>query len=360
MLSVAAGRPSMKKNCRDAFTLVELVVAMASASMLLVGLAAAIIVTNRSLEDAASPEDRSSIISSVADRFVDDVRYATAIRNTGSTIEMDVPDRDGDTLAETIVYSGSNAGLLRSQSLHPTTTFVASGPTLSMRLDGSIAPTDESSLTPIRLLSSMQMATTSRTWFSSIEMPAGTRAGDLLVLVAVGDDSRVGPWGGSWNAVKYHDVNGVLISLFTRVATTTELATQNLFAYTLSPTSMVATVFSFSGEGSNAFDDNFITSSGMANPSLGTGIPGPLQLATVPTHAMNLQVLAFKGNPPVPACTGLASFSDASFATATHAASNVVSLATTLRNGKSSSATPAAFLFTSPTQWAQVAAQWWL
>ena len=352
-------RSSSARREYSGFTLIELVAAMIAASVLVAGLASAMLVTNRSLEDAATPINRAGLVETVADRIAEDTRYAIAIQQVGQTISLTVPDRDGDGFDESIVYGSSAAGLTRAQALHPTVTFLSGTPSIAMRVDGYTSPTQTVPPTQVRLLGWTQMATTNRTWTTSVEVPGGARAGDLLVMVTVGDDSTVGPWGGGWTAIKYHEANKLFVAVFTRVATTTELTNQTIFAYSFNSSSIAAIVHCFSGDGRTTFDDNVSTSGGNANQGTGSGIPRPLQVSTVPDHAMNLQILAIEQDPFALNSSGLTGFSDVGIVTATSSGNAQLTLITAIRNGKYTSSTPSAYGLISQAKWAQVALQWW-
>ena len=341
------------------FTLIELVASMTAASILVAGLASAMLITNRSLEDAATPVSRSELIATVADRIAKDSRYATAIQQVGQTITMTVPDRDADGFDESIIYASSVAGLTRSQAPHAMVTFLSGTPQLSMRVDGYTSPTQYVPPTQVRLLGWTQMATTIRTWSTSVEVPGGARSGDLLVLVTLGDNSFVGPIGSSWTAVEYHEANGLFIGVFTRTATTTELTSQTIFAYSFDNSSIAAVVHCFGGEGRTTFDDNVSTSSGNANVGTGSGIPMPLQISTIPDHAMNLQILALENSPLALTSSGLTGFSDVGVTTATSSANPQFTLVTAIRNGKYTSSIPSTYGLQSSGHWSQVAMQWW-
>lgn len=350
---------SLVRPVKPGFTMIELVAAMIAASVLIAGLASAMLVTNRSLEDAATPVNRAGLIETVADRIAEDARYASAIQQVGQTISLTVPDRDGDGFDESIVYRSSATGLTRTQSPHPAVTFLSGTPSLAMRVDGYTSPTQTVPPTQVRLLGWTQMATTNRTWTTSVEVPGGARAGDLLVMVTAGDDSTIGPWGGGWSAIEYHEANNLFIGVFTRVATTTELTNQTIFAYSFNSNSIAAVVHCFNGDGRTMFDDNVLTSGGNANPGTGSGIPQPPQISTIPEHAMNLQILAIEQDPFALNSSGLTGFSDVGLATATSSGNAQLTLVTAIRNGKYTSSTPSAYHLVNQAEWSQVAMQWW-
>ncbi len=345
------------------FTMIELVSAMVGAALLMVGLAAALLVTGRSLEAAATPNTRSELLNTVVDRIADDARHATSIQQTGQSITINMSDRDGDGLNDFVLYTTSNAGLQRTQSLNPAVTFLTTSPTIALRVDGYTAPTLPAASTPVRLLGWTQAANTSRTTSLSVPLPSGTRSGDLLVLIMLGDDTYVTPnifFGGSgWSNVKWHEDNGLYVTVYTRTATSTELTSQTVYGFLGNSTSIAATALCFSGQGRSAFNDHVSISAGFANTTTGSGVPGPLQISTIPDDAMNLQILALEGNPLAATTSGLAGFSDVSITTATRNGGNEVTLVTAIRNGKFDSPVASTYTLATSSSWAQVAIQWW-
>ncbi len=341
------------------FTLIELVAAMMAASLLVAGLAMAMLITNQSLEDAIAPSDRTSTIRMVADRIAEEANQATTIRLNGSTIELTLPDRDGDGQDEQVTYSSSGSGLVRSQSLHPPVSFLSIGPALTLRGENSISAPEVALPEPIRLLAMTQTATTARTWSHSIMLPRATRAGDLQMLVTLADDNYVGPFAGGWNLVTQHRDNGLHVSLFARTATNTELENVNVYLYALGTTNMAVAALNFTGIALSMVGDHVSTSSGAANPATGTGMPVAITVTETPAVAMNLQVLAVQGRPLANATAGLAGYADATMATAMDNSNSLFTLAVAIRNGRPTTAGPAVFAINGPSAWTQVAAQWW-
>jgi len=85
-------------------TLVELLVALGSASVLLAGLAATLIVASRMIE-APAPVQAVLSAAEATRRLTDDLRYATYFtERTATAVTFAVPDRDGDGRQELIRY----------------------------------------------------------------------------------------------------------------------------------------------------------------------------------------------------------------------------------------------------------------
>lgn len=103
---------------RGAFTLVELVLAMAGTSLLLLGITSAIVVASRSAFDPEQPQTALARSRSVAQLIAQDLAQATSIvEGTATAVEFTVADRDDDGLEETLRYEWSGLagdGIFRS------------------------------------------------------------------------------------------------------------------------------------------------------------------------------------------------------------------------------------------------------
>ena len=95
-----------QKNSRRGFTLIEVIVSLASASVLTTGLGAALYLALSSADGSAN---QSIVTAGDALRSISsDIQFAQTIsEQTATSITIQVPDRDGDNLAETIRYSWS-------------------------------------------------------------------------------------------------------------------------------------------------------------------------------------------------------------------------------------------------------------
>lgn len=103
---------------RSAFTLVELVLAMAGTSLLLLGISSAIVVASRSAFDPEQPQTALARSRSVAQLIADDLAQATSIvEGSATAVEFTVADRDDDGVEETLRYEWSGTvgdGIFRS------------------------------------------------------------------------------------------------------------------------------------------------------------------------------------------------------------------------------------------------------
>ncbi|MBU0617755.1 MAG: prepilin-type N-terminal cleavage/methylation domain-containing protein [Planctomycetes bacterium] len=104
-LRVEAGAPH---GCRG-FTLVELVLSMAIMTILMTGLASAILIASHALPTDDSPARAVVESAQVVDVLAEDLRSALWIRErTATSVEFAVPDRDADGAAERIRYAWSD------------------------------------------------------------------------------------------------------------------------------------------------------------------------------------------------------------------------------------------------------------
>lgn len=95
-------------TARDGFTLVEMSVSLAITSVLVVGLASAIIVSSRSLEVASGDARNETNVEQVLQQICDELRIATMLFEVKpGTVAFQVPDRDGDLTPEIIAYNWS-------------------------------------------------------------------------------------------------------------------------------------------------------------------------------------------------------------------------------------------------------------
>ncbi|MFO7904460.1 MAG: hypothetical protein R6U98_17490 [Pirellulaceae bacterium] len=87
-------------------TLVELVVAMGAATLLLAGLASTIFIASRALDHDRSAAVQSTQAERALADVMSDLHHASSFSERAATaVTFQVPDRDGDTLPETMRYS---------------------------------------------------------------------------------------------------------------------------------------------------------------------------------------------------------------------------------------------------------------
>ncbi len=96
---------------RRAFTLVEVVAAMGVMAILLVGMAGALTISTTAADAGRDRSSQAVRAAAAADTVLADVNEATAITaRSKSEVDLTVPDRDGDSMAETIRYRWGAVG----------------------------------------------------------------------------------------------------------------------------------------------------------------------------------------------------------------------------------------------------------
>ncbi len=91
--------------CRRAWTLVELVVSAAAATVLVAGLASAVVLASRALPPAPHRANAAAAAALVAEQLAADLTCAVQVSQlTSRRIVFSVPDRTGDGTPDTIVY----------------------------------------------------------------------------------------------------------------------------------------------------------------------------------------------------------------------------------------------------------------
>ncbi len=215
---------------RAGYTLIELVVSMAAAATLMVGLASCLHIAFR-VFDAQLASIRASKAAEVQADIMRDLGRATIFTSRSSdAVTFKVPDENGDNVEETISYSfdpngelsmtfnGTSSILLRdlssSQFSYLARSQAGSAPVPAMfdvskwgtRWDGSSTGsvvyeefTEEKESSDVNLI--------------SVDLPGGTVAGDLLILAVAfnGQESFVDPSG--WTRIHASEDNQGRVSL---------------------------------------------------------------------------------------------------------------------------------------------------
>ena len=93
---------------RPGFTLVELMVSLTTASILLMGLSSALFIAIRATDPTVSPAPATSGGLNLLTMLSSELRFCVAItEQTATAITVTVPDRNLDTIPETIRYAWS-------------------------------------------------------------------------------------------------------------------------------------------------------------------------------------------------------------------------------------------------------------
>jgi len=100
------------------FTLVEMVVAVAVTSAIMLSLASAMLIAGRAMPDASSPAGACVAAAEAVEQMVTELQYAVSIdQRSANRIEFAVADRNADDVPETIRYewSGTSGAPLTRQ-----------------------------------------------------------------------------------------------------------------------------------------------------------------------------------------------------------------------------------------------------
>lgn len=225
----------LKLPIRAGMQLLELIVSLASASVLLAGMTSAVLIANRSADLARTRQATSTRNIAGFDRLRSDLSEASPVTNrTARSVTLSVNDRDEDGGRETIQYQWLGAGNPLQMSINS-----AAWQGITDNLDAfqfawrNCAPQSNelgpSQLEPTASLI-FQSRTIAHTSFSgakalSVEVPPTYQANDLLVaaLAVTGNQngSMLGPSG--WTKV-FERNNGSDVSLGVWVAFSNTLA----------------------------------------------------------------------------------------------------------------------------------------
>lgn len=97
------------------FTLIETVLAMAILSLVLGGVASAIVIAGRAVPSASDPGTRAAHAAAAIDELMADISVATGIAEcSASACEFTLPDWDSDGDEETIRYEVKGTLLVRT------------------------------------------------------------------------------------------------------------------------------------------------------------------------------------------------------------------------------------------------------
>ncbi len=217
------------------YSLVELVVAMASSTVLMGGLASTLYISSQALDvDDSATADTSRAAEVLAD-LTADLRHARRFsERTATAVTFTVPDRDGDLRSETIRYawSGTPGDPLTYQTnggsvvtlADNVQSFNLTGRTRQMSADAITIP-----VIPVVFEEFTELKASTNATSLAIALPPGTSADDLLVACVATDADEVAslaPLAG-WNIVDVgHEQGTVTFGTWWKLATAAESSTQ--------------------------------------------------------------------------------------------------------------------------------------
>jgi len=98
----------IRRCVRRGFTLIEMVVAVAVMSVIMLGVGSAMIIAGRAMPDAANPAAAAITAGRALQQIATELQYAVAVNeNSATAIEFTVADRTNDDVPETIRYAWS-------------------------------------------------------------------------------------------------------------------------------------------------------------------------------------------------------------------------------------------------------------
>ncbi len=345
-------RDHSRYSRRAAFTLLELVATLLSATVLLAGLASTVAVA-LSLLDVPETQSHDALTREIRDRMAMDLRYATSLTHpNSSTITL---QRTGPVTAlpEQVTYAFRNTGLSRQVNSN-------SSAALDTVPAGYVATADSYALptmTPEKstcLISVSKAASSGSTNSLAVTMPPGCSQGDLLLLCVSGRfaSSNINVPGG-WSTIRDVSRSPIRQVVLYRYCRANENSSVSMNSSTSSPMAAVLLAFSSAHPWTPVSYSN--TDTGYSFVAFGT--PSVLQPSTSSASRMLVQFVAAEGDQWPASTFGLASFVDTAHVLASPS-SNSVSLGASLRHGiyPSLSTTPRVY-FAGLGRWVHTAVE---
>ncbi|MCS7467566.1 prepilin-type N-terminal cleavage/methylation domain-containing protein [Stieleria sp. ICT_E10.1] len=343
--------PSRPDHERGGYTLIEMIAAMAAASLLMLGLAASVVISTSLVEP--NDEDGHRIRDRViVDRLQHDLRYATNIDST-SGYGISIERSDLANQPQSLQYDAYIDGLMRNVSGGTSIQLDPLAPTVSHYVDGHTAPTSNPDVWRPRIRDvSTAVTSGSSTSSLTIQIPDAARPGDLLLLVVSSRNAFfVNPSPGDWQYLDFAFNTGILLEVHGQWMNTS--TPDNYLLNFFWDGDVVAAVLVIEhANGSWPF--------GWSGSSFGTSIngntstyPRPLENTdTIGERTLNLQLIASTGAPSPQTSLGIASFSECVNEVGSPGTSGECTLGIAFRTG------PMPPLMTSPRVLHQQSANW--
>lgn len=283
---------------RSGMQLLELVISLASASVLLAGMTSAVLIANRSAEIARTRQATSTRNITGFDRLRSDLSESYPVSNrTATSVTLSVNDRDEDGGRETIQYQWLGSGNPLQMSVNAGAWQGVTENLDAFKLDWRNCAPQSIELAPNQLEPTTSLIFQSRTIANTsisgatalnIEVPPTYQANDLLVaaLAVTGnqDGSMLGPSG--WTKV-FERSNGGDVSLGVWIALSNTLA-QADFTWNSTQTAY-GTIAHFRKSGATAGLTSFLNFTGS-----GALASAPASSATV-DNSLAIRILAATG-----------------------------------------------------------------
>ncbi|TWT76134.1 hypothetical protein Pla123a_29230 [Posidoniimonas polymericola] len=223
----------MAVNQRAAYTLVELVLSMAAASVLMGGLAASLFLTLEACEGQPAAAAATQAAGVQAEMLRDLGRATGFTTRTASTVTFTVPDEDDDGVEETLTYAYDSAAGTLSLTRQGFTASLLTGVTdstfgyLSRDRTGAAptpTPYDTGDWGMRWYVGFEGFAEVSGKNVSSIAVPVpvGVESGELLISVVVTNSDEVAtpPAGGGWIEIdqEVHSSSEITLAVWWKIA----------------------------------------------------------------------------------------------------------------------------------------------
>jgi len=216
-LTAIRDRKKVQASKPVGYTLIELVVGMASSTLLVSGLASTLYISSQAMNLDDRPARQSSIASEVLGTMMADLRHAKSFsENTSTAVTFIVPDRNGDTKPETIRYAWSGTAgdpltyRFNSGKVLPVAYNVQRFNFTSMTrvLLADTSPPDV--VTPPVYAEMTEQKLGANVRSLALNVPAGTSVGDLLIAVVAtdGDNTASLLAAAGWNMIDIGDQSG--------------------------------------------------------------------------------------------------------------------------------------------------------
>jgi type II secretory pathway pseudopilin PulG len=100
-----------RRRSRPAYTLIEMIACVSTASVLTAGMGSAVFLSSQAFNARDTPAARRIDAALVQRQILDDLRYASSIsERSANAVTFVVPDRTGDGFPDTLRYAWSGAG----------------------------------------------------------------------------------------------------------------------------------------------------------------------------------------------------------------------------------------------------------
>ncbi len=214
------------------YTLIELMIGMASSTLLISGLASTLYISSQALNLDDRPARQSSIAAEVLGDMMADLRHALSFsERTATAVTFTVPDRDNDGLPETIRYGWSGTpgdALTYEYNSDPVQTIAKDVQVFDLTSITRLLLADPSPLTPASapvFAGYADQKVNVDSTAIALFVPSGTSAGDLLVAVVATDGNNTDSLlaAADWTAVDIGDrVGKVTLGVWWKVAAASE------------------------------------------------------------------------------------------------------------------------------------------